>query len=182
MPASHQAPVQLEPLTSSQILSTESTWIIQTLQKTVVLLDVHLSLPEANPFMVYLNKVKSRGRNIPDPKGFGFLLLGCWLKGIFLVFTWSFCNPECLHCLGIRSVTFLRRFCVALCNFLAWYLCFFHVYKIPSHRSLQWALLGLPWLAAWWQARRRDTGTWSIIFPGAPPHSPEIKDSFLISI
>lgn len=76
MPASHQAPVQLEPLTSSQISSTESTWIIQTLQKTVVLLDVHLSLPEANPFMVYLNKVKSRGRNIPDPKGFGFLLLG----------------------------------------------------------------------------------------------------------
>lgn len=75
-PASHQAPVQLEPLTSSQILSTESTWIMQTLQKTVVLLDVHLSLPEANPFMVYLYKVKSRGRNIPDPKGHSFLSFG----------------------------------------------------------------------------------------------------------
>lgn len=49
---------------------------MQTLQKTVVFLDVHLSLPEANPFMVYLNKVESRGRNIPDPKGFIFPSLG----------------------------------------------------------------------------------------------------------
>lgn len=76
MSASHQAPVQLEPLTLCQILSTESTWIMQALQKTVVLLDVHLSLPEANPFMVYLNKIKSSGRNIPDPKAFDFPSFG----------------------------------------------------------------------------------------------------------
>ena len=49
---------------------------MQKLQKTVVLLDVHLSLPEANPFMRYLNKVESRGRNIPDPRGFIFPSLG----------------------------------------------------------------------------------------------------------
>lgn len=76
MPASHQAPVQLERLTLCQILSTESIWIIKALQKTVILLDVHLSLPEANPFMVYLNKTKSKGRNIPDPKGFDFPSFG----------------------------------------------------------------------------------------------------------
>lgn len=81
MPASHQAPVQLEPLTLCQILSTESIWKMKTLKKTMVLLDVHLSLPEANPFMVYLNKIKSRGRNIPDPKGFDFLSFGVLVEG-----------------------------------------------------------------------------------------------------
>lgn len=56
-----------------------------------------------------------------------------------------------------------------LCHFLAWWLCFFCVYKILSHRSLQWALLGLLWLAVWWQARWRDVGTWNNTCPGAPP-------------
>lgn len=66
-------------------------------------------------------------------------------------------------------MAFLRRCCVAHCHFLAWWLCFFCVYRIPSHRSLQWALPGLLPLAAWWQGRWSNVGTWNITFPGAPP-------------
>lgn len=139
---------------------------MQTLQKTV---GVHLSLPEANPFVVYLKKVESRGRNTPDPRGLIFLSLGVLVERDTSVSAWSFCKLECIHCLGTISVAFLRRCCMVLCHFLAWWLCFFCVYKVPSHSSLQWALLGPLPSAAWWWARWRDTGTWNITFPGAPP-------------
>jgi len=49
---------------------------MQTLQKTVVFLDIYLSLPGANPFMMCLNTVKGKGRNIPDPREFIFPSVG----------------------------------------------------------------------------------------------------------
>lgn len=61
-------------------VSTESTQVAQTLQKTVVFLDIYLSLPEANPFMVYLDKTESRGRKTPDPRGFIFPPFGVLLE------------------------------------------------------------------------------------------------------
>lgn len=144
---------------------------MQTLQKTVVLLNFHLSLPEANPFMVYLNEMKSKVRNTPDPKGFGFPCFGVLVERDISCVICSSYNLECNEYLRNKLSDFSEEMLCGSLQFLGIISLFLPHLQDPFPQISAMGPVGTPVVSSMMTSKEDRHWCLEHYLPGAPPPS-----------